>query len=57
VAKTINVTRAQVRAAQLIVRRAARGIGHASPAVRAIANARPAPTSTPVSSGSDVAQK
>lgn len=40
--RTIKATRAQVRAAQLIVERAERGIGEASPAVRAIAEARPA---------------
>ena len=40
-AKTVKVNRAQVRAAQLIVKRAERGIGSASPAVRAIASARP----------------
>lgn len=37
-AKTIKVTREEIMAAQLIVKRAARGIGHASPAV--IANAK-----------------
>lgn len=42
VAKTIKVSRAQVRAAKLIVERAERGIGEASPAVRAIARAKPA---------------
>lgn len=40
--KTIKVTRAQKLAAQLIVERAERGIGTASPAVRAIAAAKPA---------------
>ena len=40
--RTIRATRAQVRAAKLIVERAERGIGEASPAVRAIARARPA---------------
>lgn len=40
-AKTVQVNRAQVRAAKLIVKRAARGIGQATPAVRAIANAKP----------------
>lgn len=40
--RTVKVTRAQVLAAKLIVERAARGIGEASPAVRAIAQARPA---------------
>jgi hypothetical protein len=39
-AKTIHVTEAEVMAAQLIVKRAKRGIGHASPAVIAIANAK-----------------
>lgn len=39
--KTVKVTRAQVRAAKLIVDRASRGIGFATPAVKAIANARP----------------
>lgn len=43
-AKTLNANRAQVRAARLIVKRASRGIGHASPAVRAIADAKPAST-------------
>lgn len=42
-AKVIWVNRAQVRAARLLVKRAERGIGEASPAIRAIANARPAP--------------
>lgn len=41
-AKTLKATRAQVHAARLIVSRAARGIGTASPAVRALANAKPA---------------
>src|SRR4051794_39914907 len=36
VAKTLKVNRAQVRAARLIVSRASRGLGEASPAVRAI---------------------
>lgn len=40
-AKTIRVTRAQVRAARLIVERADRGIGTASAAVKAIAKAKP----------------
>jgi len=40
VARTLKVNRAQVRAARLIVSRAARGIGQASPAVRAIAQAQ-----------------
>ena len=40
--RTVKVTRAQVRAAKLIVERAERGIGEASAAVRAIAHARPA---------------
>jgi len=43
-AKTVTVNRAQVRAARLIVSRAARGIGEASPAVRAIAQAKRSPT-------------
>lgn len=38
--KTIKINRAQVRAARLIVKRAERGIGHASPAVIAMANAK-----------------
>ncbi len=41
--KIIKVTRNQVEAAKLIVSRAERGIGEASPAVRAIANAKRAP--------------
>lgn len=41
-AKTLTANRAQVRAARLIVKRAQRGIGQASPAVRAIAAAKPA---------------
>ena len=40
--KTIKVTRTQVLAARLIVKRADRGIGTASEAVRAIAGAKPA---------------
>lgn len=40
--KTVKATHAQVRATRLIVERASRGIGHASPAVRAIAKAKPA---------------
>ena len=40
--KIVKVNRAQVHAARLIVSRAARGIGQASPAVHAIANAKPA---------------
>ena len=40
-AKTVKANRAQVRAARLIVSRASRGIGQASSAVRAIANAEP----------------
>lgn len=40
-AKTVRANRAQVRAAQLIVSRASRGMGMAGPAVRAIANAKP----------------
>jgi hypothetical protein len=40
-AKTIRVKRAQVRAARLIVDRANRGIGTASAAVKAIAEAKP----------------
>jgi hypothetical protein len=39
--KTIYVTSAQVAAAKLILKRAKRGIGEASPAVIAIANAKP----------------
>jgi hypothetical protein len=39
--KTIYVTEAQVMAAQLLVKRAKRGIGEVSPAVIAIANAKP----------------
>ena len=39
--KTVKVTRAQVRAAKLIVNRASRGIGVATPALKAIANAKP----------------
>lgn len=39
--RTLKVTRAQVHAARLIVERAERGIGEASPAVRAIAEAQP----------------
>lgn len=42
-AKTVRVTRAQVSAARLLVKRAEKGLGTAGPAVRAIANARPAP--------------
>jgi hypothetical protein len=41
--KTVTANRAQVRAARLIVARAQRGIGVASPAVRAIAQAKPRP--------------
>jgi hypothetical protein len=44
VAKIVWANRAQVHAARLIVSRAARGIGSASPAVHAIANAEPART-------------
>jgi hypothetical protein len=40
-AKTVTANRAQVRAARLLVSRAARGTGQASPAVRAIAKAEP----------------
>lgn len=43
-AKTLNANRAQVQAAKLIVKLASRGIGHASPAVLAIADAKPAST-------------
>lgn len=43
-AKTLQATRAQVHAAKLIVDRASRGIGQASPAVRAIAKAKPVRT-------------
>jgi hypothetical protein len=42
--KTVKVSRAQVAAAKLIVERAERGIGTASVAVRAIADAKPAVT-------------
>jgi hypothetical protein len=42
--KTLKANRAQVRAARLIVARAQRGIGSASPAVRAIAKAKPRPS-------------
>ena len=42
--KTVKANRAQVRAARLIVKRAQRGIGTASPAVRAIAQAKPRAT-------------
>lgn len=38
--KTVKVTRAQVRAAKLIVDRASRGIGVVTPAVKAIATAK-----------------
>lgn len=40
--RVIKVSPAQVKAARLIVKRAAEGRGTASPAVRAMANARPA---------------
>ena len=40
--KIVWANRAHVHAARLIVSRAARGIGQASPAVHAIANAKPA---------------
>ncbi|HET7386928.1 MAG TPA: hypothetical protein VFJ19_09735 [Nocardioidaceae bacterium] len=41
--KVLKATRAQVHAAQLIIRRAERGIGpEPSPAIYAIANAKPA---------------
>ena len=42
--KIVWANRAQMHAARLNVRRAARGIGQASPAVHAIANAKPAST-------------
>jgi hypothetical protein len=47
-AKTVKANRAQVRAARLIVSRASRGIGQASAAVRAIANAEPVRTNEAV---------
>lgn len=40
--RVLKVDRAQVRAAKLILKRAERGLGTASPAIRAIANAKPA---------------
>lgn len=46
-AKTVEANRAQVRAAKLIVSRASRGIGQASPAVEAIARAEPVRTTEP----------
>lgn len=52
-AKTLNATPAQVRAARLIVARAERGIGEASEAVRAIADAR-RPSSDPAPGTSEV---
>ena len=54
--KTIRVTRAQVLAAQTKIILAERGYGHVTPAIIAIANAKPARRSSDAGSQSSPAE-
>ncbi len=49
--KTVKANRAQVRAARLLVKRASRGIGSTSPALRAIAEAERPRSGEPARTG------